>query len=389
MPYSLVNLEPFTMLKYYRYCLLIIIIFASFLNVKAESVKAGEVLKLQYARNFEITDFLTHQIATVRISGNDSKRLYQYALVPRGVPLPELPKDIPVIRTPVERVVVLETIYIGFLEALNQLEKVTGAGATNYISNPTIRQRVKTGIIQTVQTGQALNVERLILLQPDLIFISFPNEPASNISAQLSRAGLPAVMTAEYKEQHPLARAEWIKFVAAFLDASEEADKTFAAVAKRYEALLQTVDSIEKRPTIFCGAPYAGTWHMAGGNSYMAKLIRDAGGDYLWNDVTSTDSIPLDFERVFLKAATADIWLNPGIHKSRQSLFSTDSRFKRFNASQAGDIYNNTRKQIKNTGNPVWENGVVRPDDVLADLIKIFHPDRLPDHEFVYQEQLK
>ena len=315
-----------TILRYFRYWILFAFVFTGFLNVSADPDKVGTDLRALYARNFEIANFRTHRIATVYLSGNGSTSSHQYALVPKGAVLPELPKDIPVIRTPVKHVVVLETIHVGFLEALDQLETIIGAGAANYISNPTVRQRIETGTIQTVQTGQALNVERLMLLQPDLIFTSVPSGPASNISAQLNRTGLPLVMTVDYKEQHPLARAEWIKFIAAFFGASDKADKTFDAIAERYEALLKTVDTIEKRPTVFCGAPYSGTWHMAGGNSYMAQLIRDAGGDYLWNDVTSPDVIPLDFERVFIKAANADIWLNPGIHKSSQVDYALQAR---------------------------------------------------------------
>ena len=127
---------------------------------------------------------------------------------------------------------------------------------------------------------------------------------------------------------------------------------------------------------------------MSGRDSYMAQLIHDAGGDYLWSDVIGADAIPLDVERVFLKAANADIWLNPSFYRSRQALFATDLRFKKFRAAQTGNIYNNTRQQIANTGNPIWEAGIVNPDNVLADLIKIFHPDRMPDWEFIYYEKL-
>jgi len=360
-----------------------------FVSVSAKPDATVTTLKPHYAKNFEITFLPTHRIANVHIEEGDSTRLYQYALVPREAPLPELPKGIPVIRTPVERVVVLETIYIGLLEALGQLETIMGAGTADYISNPTVRRRIETGAIQPIQTGQTFNVERLMLLKPDLIFTSIPSEPTSNISAQLDRTGLPLVMTAEYKEHHPLGRAEWIRFIAAFFNASDKAEKTFATIAKRYEDLAKTVNTLQKRPTVFCGAPYSGTWHMAGGNSYMAQLIRDAGGNYLWNDITTANAIPLDFERVFLKAANADIWLNPGIHRSRAALFSTDPRFRKFRAAQTEHIYNNTWQHTENTGNPIWETGVVRPDNVLADLIKVFHPELTNEQTFIYYERLR
>lgn len=373
----------------YKHCALLVLTFASLSCVLAKPDEIGAARTLHYAKNFRITDFPNHRIATVYKDGSDLTIARHYALVPRNVPLPELPENIPVIRTPVKNVVALETIYIGFLDALNQLDTIIGAGTTDYVSNSTVRQGIEGGAIQKVQTVGALNTERLLLMKPDLILTSVPSEPALKIPTQLVRAGLPVVVTAEYRERHPLARAEWIKFIAAFFDATEAADKTFNAIANRYEALLQKVDAIKERPTVFCGAPYSGVWHMAGGDSYMAQFIQDAGGNYLWNDVIGADAIPLDFERVFLKAADADIWLNPGIHQSRQMLFAADRRFKKFRASKTGHIYNNTRQRTADTGNPIWETGIVNPDRVLADLIKIFHPNRMADREFFYHEQLE
>ena len=355
----------------------------------AQAFNDSKKRTLHYAKNFEIIDFKTYRIATVKASSGDSTLLHQYALVPRGVPQPaELPEDITIIQTPVKKVVVLETIYIGFLEALNQLETIIGIATADYVVNPTIRKGIEDGTIYKMQTTKALNIERLLVLKPDLIFISTPSEPTSSILAQLKRAGLPTVITAEYQEHHPLARAEWIKFIAAFFNAAEEANEIFDAIAARYETLLKRIDSIKNRPDVFCGAPYSGIWHMAGGDSYVAQLIRDAGGNYLWKDVTSANAIPLDTERVFLKAANADIWLNPSFYRTQHALFSADPRFRKFHAAQTGNIYNRTRQQTTAHGNPIWESGIIHPDDVLADLIKIFHPDQMPDREFVYYEHL-
>lgn len=385
---SMLEVQRSMFCNIYNYLVLFIFACMGLSCVLAQANDPGMTQSLHYAKNFEITVYPTHQILTVHNGGDDSSLSYQYALVPRGTPIPELPKECPIFRTPVERIVVLETIYVGFLDALDQLETITGAATTDYISNPTIRRRLEEGAIQKLQVTGKLNPERLLLLEPDLIFTSVPSEPTMNIPAQLARAGLPTVITAEYKEHHPLARAEWIKFIAAFFEATEEADKIFNATADRYKALLQKVHAIQERPTVFCGAPYSGVWHVAGGDSYIAQIIRDAGGDYLWSDVTGDHAIPLDIERVFLKAANADIWLNPSFYRNAQALFAADPRFRKFRAAQTGRIYNNTRQQTTQTGNPVWETGIVNPDEALADLIKIFHPDRMPDWEFVYYETL-
>jgi iron complex transport system substrate-binding protein len=349
----------------------------------------GQPVTLAYAQNFEIVDFPTHRIITIHNTFRNSESNHQYALVPKGRALPELPAKVQVIRTPVERIVVMETVYIGYLEALGKIDRIVGAATTDFITNPEVQARVAAGAIKKVQIGQQLNIESMLLLQPDLILTSITDDPAFDVPAKLARSGLPVVLSAGYMEQHPLARSEWIKFMAAFFDADAAAEHTFAQIARRYESLSEQVKRVGERPSVFCGAPYSGAWHMASGDSYTAKAILDAGGDYLWSDVPGSGAIPLDTERVFLKAAYADFWINPSHHRSLGALFAADQRFDKFAAAQNGKVYNNSRRTSPKGGNAIWESGIVHPDDVLADLIKIFHPELLPDREFVYYEQLQ
>lgn len=344
---------------------------------------------LQYAENFTIEQHDTHTVLTVNIRLGNADRVQRYALVPREACVPDLPPDFTVIRTPVRRVVAMETVYIGYLAALDQLDSIVGAATVDFITHPDVRKAVEAGRIESVQIGQSLNIERLMLLQPDLILTSISGDPAFDVPPKLIRSGLPVVITAGYMEPHPLARAEWIRFIAAFFEASAQAEAFFAGTAERYEALRAQTARLEKEPTVFSGAPYSGTWHVAGGESYTARAIEDAGGAYLWAEDTSQNAIPLDTERVFLRAAQADIWLHPSYYKSLGQLFAADPRFAKFGAAQAGRVYNNTRQVSDKGGNNIWERGVVRPDEVLADLIHTFHPEIMPAYEPVYYEPLR
>jgi len=56
-------------------------------------------------------------------------------------------------------------------------------------------------------------------------------------------------------------------------------------------------------------------------------------------------------------------------------LISTDSRFATFLQVQKKAIFNNNLQVSTGGGNDYWERGVVRPDLILADLVKIFHPE--------------
>jgi len=59
-----------------------------------------------------------------------------------------------------------------------------------------------------------------------------------------------------------------------------------------------------------------------------------------------------------------------------------------FRAFRTGRVYNNNAKIDAGGGNDVWETGVAHPDQVLADLISIMHPELLPSHPRTWYWQL-
>lgn len=374
----------------YRVMLWTLILFFSGLCLAASCQgqdSSGPLVR--YAINFTIEDYETHRVLTVQRTSRHSGRIYQYALIRQGGAVPTLPENVTVIRTPVARVVALETVYIGYLEALQQLEALEAVASADYISHPAIRNKVAQGQIQTVETGQAIDLEQLLLLQPDLILSSISGDANFDMPPKLERSGLPLVLTAGYMEPHPLARAEWIKFIAAFFEQDEWAQVLFDSMEARYLKLTHLTKDLEHRPSVFCGAPYSGVWHVPGGASFTARLIEDAGGDYLWSEDRSQGGLPLDTERVFLKAAQADFWINPSHYRNMSALLGADRHFSRFAAARRGKVFNHTRQMSPGGGNAIWERGVTRPDEILADLIHIFHPEQLPQHELIYYEHLK
>ena len=346
--------------------------------------------KLDYAKNFTIEEYADYKLLTVSNAYRSARSVYRYALIPHRATLPDdLPRDVIVIRTPVQRVVIMETVYVGYLDALGQLDQICGAASASYINHPKVIQRVESGDIQHIQSGQKLNIERLLLLQPDLILTTSLGEGQIDVSPQLQRAGLPVVLTADYMEHHPLARTEWLKFLAAFFETDDRSNEIFNTIKAQYTRLVDKTKGINERPSVFCGAPYSGSWYVPGGDSFIARAIQDAGAHYLWADDPSRGSLPLDTERVFLKAAEADYWIHPSHYRSLSELFNADPRFAKFGAAQISQVFNNTRQVSKNGGNNIWERGIVHPEEVLADLIKIFHPDLLPEHELIYYENLQ
>ena len=71
-----------------------------------------------------------------------------------------------------------------------------------------------------------------------------------------------------------------------------------------------------------------------------------------------------------------------------EDALAADSRLAELAAYQSGNIYNNNARLNEFDSNDYWENGLANPDVVLADLIKILHPELLPEHELVYYRHL-
>ena len=120
----------------------------------------------------------------------------------------------------------------------------------------------------------------------------------------------------------------------------------------------------------------------------MAQLFKDAGADYFLKDNEQSGGVTLDFETVYHQAAEAKYWR---IVNSYQGLFTydalkeEDARYADFRAfKDKGVVYCNMREK------PFYESMPVEPEIILADLIKVFHPELLPaDYAPTYYELLK
>ena len=206
---------------------------------------------------------------------------------------------------------------------------------------------------------------------------------------KLEEAKLPYVINSEWNEQSPLGRAEWIKFMAVFFNKESEVNELFQSMVDEYKALADLAAKVTAKPSVFMGAPYQGTWWVSGGGSHAAQLLTDAGADYIWSDDDSTGSLMLDIESVFELAEEADFWINVGYWNSLDDAKAADDRFTKFSAHEEGTVYNYNKRLGPNGGNDYLESGSANPHKVLADLITIFHPGLLPEHELYYYKKLE
>lgn len=285
--------------------------------------------------------------------------------------------------------VAMSSVFVGFLEHLQLLQVLIGVDQTKYLASQKAIQLAKQEKIVSVAAGAGPNLEKIAKLNPSMVFAYYIDAKGKDELKPLSEQGIPVLYLQNFLEEHPLGRAEWIRIFGWLLGKAEQADAQFKEIVDHYESLSSEVASLKFRPSVLCNAPFQGVWDIPGGNSFMSTLIGDAGGEYLWNDRKQSGRIPMSLEQVMAKASEADIWINPGPHKTYNDLEKAEPRLKSIKAFKEKQAYNSTKTLNNEGANAFWESGVARPDIVLADLIAIFHPELLPSHAMVYFEELK
>jgi iron complex transport system substrate-binding protein len=178
--------------------------------------------------------------------------------------------------------------------------------------------------------------------------------------------------------------------MAELLGRREEGIRLFEPLPERYHALCDLAATATKRPRVMLNTPYRDSWFMPSTDNYIVQLITDAGGDYLYPENDSNRSVVIDLEAAYLLCSKADFWLHQGMIQTLDELQRLFPRFAAMPCIVRGGLYNNTRRTTPAGGNDFWESGVVHPDWILHDLIRIFHPELLDDEtDFYYYKSLR
>lgn len=346
-------------------------------------------VKTTYAQGFTVDYYPGYKLVMVTNPWQDAQRTFQYLLVQCGVPIPTDFPEAQVVQIPVRQVIALSTTHLPFLDQLGVLNTLQGVRRFQEVSNPQVRSQIAEGKLTQVGTANDLNLELILELQPDLVTtFGIANVETSTID-QLQKLGIPTAVVAEYLEDSPLAQAEWIKFIATFYNQETVANHIFQHIQTDYERLKHSTKAVQNRPQVLTGFSIEGTWYVAGGRSFIAQYIEDAGGDYLWRDNPNTGNIPLSLEAVFNRGKTADIWINVNpLWSTLQEAIVDDQRYQKFLPLQQGQVFNNDRLLNPDGGNDYWESGIMAPQVILADLIHIFHPNLFPEYQLVYYRKI-
>lgn len=379
-------------MKDQRWLLLAVLLLMAGCNKKkAEKQNEGQIAlsstTIKYATGFQVHALGNAKLVEVNHPFQGATSGYTYLLVPKGKTPPPHDPDTRVIYTPLESIVCTSTTHIPLLDYLGETDKLIGFPTTDYISSEKMRARIAEGRVTELGIDKGLNLERLAMLKPGVV-MGYTMSGDYGQFRKIEALGVPVVINGEYLEQHPLGRAEWIKFMALFFDREKEADSVFTMIEKNYNEAKSAVSNTTHRPTVLSGVVYGDAWFLPAGQNYAAKLFRDAGYQYLWEDHPGNGYLEISFESVYEKAHDADLWIGTGTFKSLDELGSADGRYTRFKAFQKKSVYNYDARKGDKGGNEFLELGYLRPDLILMDLVKIAHPEVLPGHELFFHRRL-
>ncbi|WP_406657146.1 ABC transporter substrate-binding protein [Methanolobus sp. ZRKC2] len=357
-------------------------------NYDAQKDYFTHKVDVEYAKGFTVEYFNNYKLVTVAEPQSDVE--YSYILVQKGTPVPEHDSDSIVIEVPVDSVAALSTTQLPALEIIEELDKLKAVSAFTYINSAPVREMIDEGSVEEVGTGSYMNTESMVRINPELVLTLTTGIPYDDEHINtLIDLGLKPVVINEYKEETPLGQAEWLKFISLFFNGEEQANDYFTQVSEDYMELAEKTSSIEERPTVMSGMAWQGMWYVPGGKSFIAQYIDDAGASYFWQEDDHTASVPLDFEAVFDKGKEADYWVTSSMWNSIDDAESEDALYLEFKSLTNENVFTSYAKVNENGGNDYYESGTVRPDLVLADFVKMFHPEMVPDHEFVYHKQVE
>lgn len=344
---------------------------------------------IEDAVNFTVAYHRSYKVVRVReaYAGGPADT---YVLLQCGAPVPRLEGDLAgaqIATIPITSLFSSSTTHLPALADLDRLDVLTGVSRLGDLSGAWIQAYARSGRVREFAPISVIDAELVVSERPGLFMTGGSSSPAL---AVIRRAGVPVVANTEWLEPTALGRAEWIKFMALFLNEERKAQGLYEAMKGRYRALSARATALPdtRKPLVMTGRAARGEFVIAGGRSYVAALIRDAGGRYVWSDNTAVGSATVDLETQVRRASEADIWINGGGWASLAAMIADEPRYAEFKAYRNGQVWVYERPATTAGASDYWSRSVSHPDLLLADLVTIFHPTLRAGHELEWYIQV-
>lgn len=357
-------------------------------STEVDSLDFAHEVQVEHAVGFDVVNHTKYK-ELILFTPGATDTLASYILYPRGEERPELGRTPSAyISVPCQRLACLTSTEVGALPILDLCDKLVACTNLDYISDSTIRQRIKAGQVEEIGRGMSRSIEHLIGVRPDVLLQDLYS--ATDKDQDLVASGINIVYYNNWKEQSLLGRAEWLKVIGLLFGRNKLADEAFAQMTRRYQEVKHLVASEGDTIEVLYGQDYKGLWYVPGEHSYVTQMLSDAGlvYDCIKGQV---DSKPMSFEYIFGRHRHKKIWLTMPVGPicTLKQFLELNERYADLDATQIGRVWADNKRLNARGGNDLWESGLYHPDLILKDLVKISRPHLLPDYPTTYWQELE
>jgi iron complex transport system substrate-binding protein len=335
-----------------------------------ETSERSHKLEVKYARGFEISKDSAGFYIRVRNPQDTLTILAEYHLNHKS--------HNDGIHIPATSAALNSTTFVAYFDWVGSIDLVKGISYIGSVKNQNMLALIQAGQSVEITEGNTVSYEKLVAIGPE-VYMTYDIDDEN--MERLESAGIHVIQNVEYLESHPLGRAEWIKVIGALTGNLEQAIEVFERIESEYNELRVKAALSSYMPSVFTGSKYGDIWYAPGSQSYISQYIAHAGANYLFSK-SEGGSLEIDYE-VALEAVSKSDFL--GLVVSEDPDYSLRHFIKQNPDFEQFQVVKDKRIFVCNSSEAdYFGDAVMEPQVVLADLISIFHPTYLPDHETKY-----
>lgn len=139
-------------------------------------------------------------------------------------------------KLPFQKIAILSSSAIGYLEALDGLNHVQAVYNANWIYSPKVHELIDNKKITDAGNAASANLETILALDVDAI-IAFNDPNQAKLLESVKKAEIPVIYVDEYLEKTPLGKAEYLKFFGILLGKKAAADSLFSVIKNNYNSI--------------------------------------------------------------------------------------------------------------------------------------------------------
>lgn len=349
---------------------------------------------MQYAEHFSVTDHEGYKLAHIRFQSEqrDIRFDQKIILLQEGAKAPALSGELEqawIVQVPLQTVAANDDGEITRLHSLGLTDQIVAMGGGG-IYDAELRRRWEEKRIASIGYSfhQAPQPEVLLALNPDLLLLYAYDHQRIQSLERCRELGINAIPQFAWAEPSFLGKAEWIKFTALFFNKEKEAEQLFTQIEDRCNELIRLTTEQGIKPSAFMlYHPSSESDWSAHRNDFYASFLAAAGAINVLADDGPSHPVGINNESLLAKGQNADFWL---INSTDDQDWPPATYLQTFQSYQKQNVFHyQKRTRHEHDAYDWYETPEVRPDLVLEDLVSIFYPKLLPNHELLFFDKVK